>query len=304
MYDIIVIGTGPAGLTAGIFAARRDLKTLVLGDPNFLPTTTEATIVDDYPGIPNITGTELQKKFEEHSKSFKIEFKDEKAVKIEKIKKGFSVLTSGKKKHQTRTVIIATGAKHRRVNVPGEEKFAGKGVSYCANCDGPFFKGKKVFVIGGGDTAATSAVLLKQMGSDVTIVHRREELRAVEIFRNQIKKEKIPIIWNSILKKIKGDAFVKSVDMQNTKRGKIENVDVDGIFIAVGTVPTSELAKQVGVKTDDQGFIKVDKVQATNVPGVFAAGDCCDNPTKRIITSMSDGSKAAEFAYEYIKENE
>lgn len=304
MYDVVIIGAGPAGLTAGIFAARRGMKTLLLGDPNFLPTITEASVVDDYPGLPNITGAELQKRIEEHARKFNIDFKSEKAMNIERIKGGFSILTSAKKKYKSKTIIFATGAKHRNVGVPGEKEFAGRGVSYCANCDGPLFKNKKVYVLGGGDTALTSALLLHQIGADVSIIHRRNEFRGAEIFRKQVAKKKIPVLWDMILKKIKGDKFVRSIVVENVKTGKKKELSAEGVFIHIGTVPTSELAKQVGVMVDKNGFIKVDKKQATNVSGVFAAGDCCNNPTKRVVTAMGDGSKAAEFAYEYIKERE
>jgi thioredoxin reductase (NADPH) len=304
MYDIIIIGAGPAGITAGIFAARRDLRVLILGDPNFLPTITEATIVDDYPGVPNLRGPELQKMLEDHAKKFGIEFMDEKTVKVEKLKNGFSVLTSAKKRLQAKTIIFATGAKHRNVGVPGEKEFAGRGVSYCANCDGPMFKGKKVVVVGGGDSALTSALLLHQIGAKVTIMHRRDEFRAVEEYRKQVKKSGMPVLWNTVPREIRGGQFVKSVVVQNAKTKETKEIEADGVFIHIGTVPTSELAGQLGVNIDEQGFIKVDRNQATNVPGVFAAGDCCDNPTKRVVTAMADGSKAAEFAYEYIKSRE
>ena len=301
MYDVTIIGAGPAGITAGIFSARRDLKTLILEDPGSLPTATEAIWVDDYPGIPNIRGQELMKKMREHSKRFKIDSVMEKALDIRKKGKVFAVKTD-KAVHETRTLIIATGAMHRKTSVPGEEKFSGKGVSYCASCDGPLFKGKDVLVVGGGDSAVSYAILLDQIGSRTTLIHRRDELRAVEAYRDQIKKSGVKIIWNTTLKEIRGDTMVKSVVVEDVKTSKGTELPMDGVFIAIGSVPTTELAKNIKAKVDKAGFITVDKEQKTSVPGVFAAGDCCNNPTKRIVTACADGSKAAESAYMYVKE--
>ncbi len=303
MHDILIIGTGPAGITAGIFAVRRSLNTILLGDPLSLPTMTEATIVDDYPCIPNIEGPKLMEKFLEHAKTMGIEIREEKALEIKKSKRGFTVKTE-RQTYETKTIIIATGAKHRNVMVPGEKEFVGRGVSYCANCDGPLFKGKKTVVIGGGDTALTYALLLDQIGADTTIMHRRDEFRGVEHFQRMVFDSKIKIMWNTIPKEIKGGKFVNSIVVENVKTKKQEEIKTDGVFVAIGTVPTSELAKNVGVGLDEVGFIKVDREQKTNVPGIFAAGDCCNNPSKRIVTACGDGSIAAEAAALYIKEME
>ncbi len=301
MLDVVIIGAGPAGLTAGIFAVRRTLKVLVLGDPGSPPTITEATLVDDWPSIPNIKGPDLMVKFQEHAKRMNVPVKNEKVLEIKKSGKNFLVKTE-KNVYETKTIIFATGARHRKVAVPGEEEFAGKGVSYCANCDGPLFKGKKVLVVGGGDTATTYALLLEQIGADTTLIHRRNQLRAVETFQKQIFKSDIKIIWDTVLKEIKGDRFVKSVVIENVKTKKRTELQMDGVFIAIGSVPMNELGKNIGLKVDKSGFIEVDKEQKTNVHGIFAAGDCCNNPTKRIITACGDGSKAAETAYMYIQE--
>jgi thioredoxin reductase (NADPH) len=196
---------------------------------------------------------------------------------------------------------LATGAKHKKAEVSGEEKFIGKGVSYCASCDGPLFKGKKVLVIGGGDTALSSALLLHQMGVDVTIVHRRDQFRAAESLQEKVKRANIKIIWNSVLAEIKGNKMVSSAVLQNVKTGKKEEIAIDGIFVAIGATPISELAKDIGIALDERDFIKVDKYQATNIPGIFAAGDCCDRPSKKIIVAAGDGAVAAESAYQWIK---
>ncbi len=301
MYDTIIIGAGPAGLTAGIFAVRRDLNILVLGDPGDPPTVTEATIVDDWIGTPNIKGTELMQRFLNHAKDVKVPIKDDKILEISKSSGGF-VLKGEKESYEAESIIFATGALHRELNIPGEKEFAGRGVSYCASCDGLLFKGKKVAVIGGGDTAATYALLLDQIGADTMLVHRRDQLRAVESFQEQIKNSNVKVMWNTVLKEIKGDKFVKSIIIENVKTNKKHEIPMDGVFIAVGSVPMSELGKNIGLKIDEAGYIMVDKEGKTSVPGVFAAGDCANNPTKRIITACADGSKAAEAAYMYIQE--
>ncbi len=209
---------------------------------------------------------------------------------------------TGNGEYDTKTVIFATGAKHRKVMVPGEAEFAGKGVSYCASCDAPMFRGKKVLVIGGGDTALTDALILKSVGIDVTVVHRRDELRAAKSLEDQAKKAGVKFLWSSIIKEIKGDKMVTSVVLMDVKTKKTSEEKVDGVFVAIGTVPLSELANKIGVKTDEAGFIKVDRSQKTNVPGVYAAGDCCDNPSKKIATAVGDGALAAESAFQYLQE--
>lgn len=301
MYDVLIIGSGPAGLTAGIFAVRRNLKTLVLNDPGSVSQTDEASIVDDWPGVMGIKGPELMDKFREHAKKIEVEIKQEKINKIVKLKDGFEV-TNTDYKYKTKSLIIATGSKHRKGLVKGEDKFSGKGVSYCATCDGPLFKGKKVLVLGGGDTAVTYAILLDQIGADTGLVHRRDKLRATESWQKKIFKTGVKIYWDTACVEIRGDKFVKSAVMKNKKTGETKEVPVDGVFVGLGTIPTSELAKDIGLKIDKSGYIIVDKEQKTNVPGVFAAGDCCDNPAKKIVTAAGDGGVAAESAYFYLQE--
>ncbi len=303
MYDAVVIGGGPAGVTAAIFSHRRNLKTLMLIDPTSLSQTEEATIIDDWPSIPSISGIELMKKMRDQAKGMGIEVKNDKAAGIEKKNGSFTVKTE-KGSYEAKTIIMATGARHRKAMVPGESDFAGKGVSYCASCDAPLFRGKKVLVIGGGDTAVTAAILLQQVGADTTMVHRRDELRAVEALREQVKKSGVKFEWDTVLKEIKGDRMVTSAVLQNVKTKEKKEVNVDGIFVAIGTIPTAELAKLVGVGSNERGFIKVDREMKTNVEGFFAAGDCTDGPSKKIATAVGDGAIAAESAYNLIKSRE
>jgi thioredoxin reductase (NADPH) len=303
MHDVAIVGGGPAGLTAGIFAIRRGMKPLVLDDPGSLSQIEETNTVDDWPGIKRTSGMELVKGFKDHARSAGAEIMEEKAVDITKSGQGFKVKTE-KNEYECRTLIFATGAKHRKAMVPGESEFASKGVSYCASCDAPLFRGKKVLVIGGGDSAATAAILLQSVGAEAIVVHRRDELRAAEAIQKQLEKSGAKVLWSHILKEIKGDQMVKSAVLQDVKTQKMKEVQVDGIFIAIGTVPTAELAKKIGVKLNELGFIIVDRNMRTNVPGVFAAGDCTDGPSKKLVTAAGDGGIAAESAYNYIKEKE
>ena len=300
MYDVLIIGAGPAGITAGIFAVRRGLKTVILSDPESASQADEASMVDDWPGTLGIKGPELMDSFREHVKKLDVEIKQEKVNQIRKAKDGFEV-TNDKFRYRAKTIIIATGSKHRKGLTNGEEKFSGKGVSYCATCDGPLYRGKKVVVLGGGDTAVTYAILLDQIGADTTLVHRRDKLRATESWQKRIFKSKVKIIWDSVCIEIKGNEFVKSVVLENVKTKEKKEFPADGVFVSFGTVPTSELARDIGIKIDRNGYIKIDREQRTSVPGVFAAGDCCNNPTKKIVTAAGDGGLAAESAYNYLQ---
>ena len=300
MYDIIIIGYGPAGCTAGIFAQRRGMKTLILGDMGSLTQVEEATIIDDWPGDSEIKGIDLMEKFRKHVKKLGIEVKEERAIGARKSGKGFSVKTD-KNEFQGKTLVIATGSKHRKGIVKGENKFSGKGVSYCATCDAPLFRGKKVAVIGGGDSAVTYALLLQDIGAQTILIHRRDQLRAAETWQKKILKSRVKILWDSVVTEIKGGQSVKSILVMNKKTKKVEEMLMDGVFIALGTIPTSEIAKNIGVKLNEWGFITVDKEQKTNIAGVFAAGDCCDNPSKKIVTAAADGAIAADSAYQLLK---
>lgn len=299
MHDIAIIGAGPAGLTAGIFSVRRNLRTVAFSDPHSLAQIEEATMVEDWPGVI-APGMELEESFLKHAKKLGVEVREEKVVSVKKKGKSF-IVTTEKGEEEARTLIFATGAKHRKSLVKGEDTFAGKGVSYCASCDAPFFRGKKTFVLGGGDSAAMYALLLDQTGSDVTLVHRRDELRAAEAWQKKLSDRKIKIEWDTIAREIKGEGVVKSIILFNKKTGKEKEVPADGVFVALGTVPTSELAKGIGVKINEAGFIETDSFQKTNVEGVFAAGDCSTTPSKKIVVAAGTGAVAAESAYNHIK---
>jgi len=300
MHDVVIIGSGPAGCTAAIFAVRRNLKTLVLSDPVELSLAEEATVVDDWPGEPGIRGMELVKKFREHAKKLGAELKEEKVTGLEKSGDCFSIKTKDNE-YVGKSIILATGAKHRKGLIKGEDELAGKGVSYCASCDAPLYKGKRVIVLGGGDTAVSYALLLEQVGARTTLVHRRDELRAAEAWQSKLKKSSVEILWDTVCLEIKGKQKVESVVLLNKKTQQKTEMKVDGVFVAFGVIPTSEIARNVGVNVDRNGYIEVDREQRTSVPCIFAAGDCCNNPSKKIVTAAGDGAIAAESAYNYIK---
>jgi thioredoxin reductase (NADPH) len=301
MHDVIIIGAGPAGSTAALFLQRFGLKTLLLADPMSLAQSEEAPMVDDWPGTREANGLELTDKFRDHAKSYGAEFLYEKVVSVSKTGTGFSVKTEENKTYQAKAIIFATGAKHRKAMINGEDKFSGRGVSYCASCDGPLYKGRKVLVVGGGDAALNSAVLLSKMGATVTIIHRRDEFRASHANQELLKKSGARIMLDTVIMEIKGDKMVSSVMLKNAKSGEIKDMRADGIFISIGSVPTSELAGNLGVKTDEAGYIIAGPEQETNVEGVFAAGDCTNRAAKKIVTAAGYGAAAATSAYNYIK---
>ncbi len=287
IYDSIIIGAGPAGLNAALYLRRYGSSCMILTNPE-QPSQVDITpFVDNYIGIEGVTGAELAKKMVEHTKKFDVEIIYEKVGDIKKEKDIF-VIVSEKNSYKARTVIIATGAKHRKAEIKGESEFLGKGVSYCATCDGFFFKGKKVAVIGGGDSALSSAIFLKDLGCDVTIVHRRNEFRAAKVYVEKAKKIGVKFELERTVSEIKGSKMVEKIVLDNGKE-----IPVSGVFVAIGEVPAVEIAKKIGVKITENGFIITDKSQMTNIPGIFAAGDVCDNPLKQIITACADGAVAA-----------
>ena len=295
-YDVAVIGCGPAGLTAAIYAGRYGLKVIVFeGMPSQLST---VPFIENYPGFEG-SGYELLEKMKEQASKYS-EHAFERVVDVGKDGDWFVVKTDSSE-YKAKAIIFATGGTHRELGVPGEKEFLGRGVSYCATCDGHFFRGKKVLVIGGGNTAVTDAIYLKEIGCDVTLVHRRDELRADKALQEELFKRNIPVIWNSVVVRIEGTQKVERVVLHDKIKDEDFVVEADGVFIAVGMRPQTELAAKLGVERDSRGYIKVDRRQRTNVPGVFAAGDCCDNPLKQVVTACGDGAVAANSAFEFLK---
>jgi thioredoxin reductase (NADPH) len=299
MYDIIIIGAGPAGLTAGIYAGREGLKSLVIeknvkgGNANTAP------VILNYPGYKSIPGLELLKKIAEQAEKY-IEIREnEEITKIERVDKKFH-LTTGINEYLTKSIIFSSGTTYRKIGVEGEEKFVGKGISYCSICDGMLFKDREVIVVGGGNSAAEHALHLNDIGVNVKIVHRRDELRAQKYLQDKLREEKIPILWNTVIKEIKGDMFVKSVVVLNRETGAEDEIDVNGIFIAVGETPNSQLAKEIGVEIDSLNYIVTDKDQKTNIAGIYAAGDITGG-VNQLVVACGEGAVAAVNAYGYVK---
>ncbi len=293
--ELIIIGCGPAGLSAGIYARRYALDTLIICKDFGLGG--EAPYVENYPGFKGIRGEELMNIFREQAESLGVEIIFEEITGLKKIGKIFEVFLEDEV-IRARSIIIATGAKHRRLNIPGELEFLGKGVSYCAVCDAPVFKDKRVAVIGGGDTACSSAYHLSFFSRKVYLILRSNRFRAEPYNITLLKRrENIEILYNKRILSIFGDNFVRGIDLNDRK------LNLDGVFIEIGVEPNIELIKNLGCKTDDEGYIIVDDFMRTTVAGVFAAGDATNsfNKFQQIITASAGGVLAAKSAYEYLR---
>ena len=299
MYDLVIIGGGPAGLTAGIYAQRARLKTVLFEREMVGGQIALSDVIENYPGFPSISGMELMQKFEAHARGLglEIELAEVKDVLLGENRK---VVKTSKGEFQTKALIVATGAKPRRLGVPGEKEFTGKGVSYCATCDGPFFRGRDVMVVGGGDTAIKEAVFLAKLAKKVYVVHRRDQLRAEKILQERaFKTENIEFLWSHILKEIRGEKFVEEAVVEDLKEGTLKTIKAEGIFIFVGINPTTDF---IDVDKDERGFIKTSHRMETSHPGVFAAGDCTTTPLLQVATAVGNGAIAAYEAEKYIEE--
>ena len=307
-YDIVIIGAGPAGLTAGMYAGRQNSKTLVIDKGMAGGLGLEVPMMQNYPGFDLIAGMELIQKMKAQSENYCEILENTVIESIEKTADGFNLKTknspllmtsddAGEKEFFTKTIIFATGSSHRHLNVPGEEEFLGRGVAYCATCDGMFFIGRDVLMVGGGNSAAQEALYLNNLGCNVKLVHRRDELRCEHHLHNALKENDIEVLWNSTIEEIKGDMAVDSVTL--LRNGKEEDYKTDAVFVAIGDDPSNELAKELGVDLDENGYIITDKNQATNVEGVFSAGDITGG-VKQWIVACGEGAVAAISAYNYI----
>lgn len=304
IYDVIIIGAGPAGMTAAVYASRANLTTLMIerGIPGGQMANTEA--VENYPGYESVLGPDLSNKMFEHAKKFGADYAYGDITEIIN-DQPYKTVIAGDKKYQAKTIIISTGAKHKTIGVPGEEELAGRGVSYCAVCDGAFFKDRELIVVGGGDSAVEEGVYLTRFASKVTIIHRRDELRAQKILQNRaFKNEKVDFIWNTIPKSInERDGKVGSVSLENVKTGEIFEKEAAGVFIYIGLEPLSEPFKALGI-TNEEGYIPTNENMETSIPGIFAAGDIREKTLRQIVTATGDGSIAAESAQAYIEQLE
>ena len=304
IYDLIIIGSGPAGLAAAVYAQRAKLDTLVVEKAMVsggqVLTTYE---VDNYPGLPGIGGYDLGIKFREHADRLGARFVEDEVLNIQDGGKGAikGVVCQGNT-YEARSLILATGAVHRKLGVPGEEELAGAGVSYCATCDGAFFRNKVTAVIGGGDVAVEDAIFLERMCIKVYLIHRRNELRdAKSLQENLLSLDNVEVIWDTVADSINGDGMVKSLSLTNVKNGQKRELDVQGVFIAVGITPESRAFE--GLVDMDHGYIRAGEDTVTSAPGIFAAGDVRTKPLRQIITAAADGANAITSVERYLVEN-
>lgn len=301
MYDIIIIGSGPAGLSAAIYAQRACLDTIVIEKNGISGGQVLNTWeVDNYPGFPGVTGFELSRQFREHANKLGARVIQDEVVQVE-LSGNVKKVVCEEETYEARCVILASGAHHRTLEVPGEEELRGAGVSYCATCDGAFFRGRTVAVVGGGDAALEDAIFLARMCEKVYIVHRRDKLRGAKRLQERLQAlENIEFVWNSETAAIEGNAQVEALRLRQTKTGEERRLDVDGVFIAVGIAPESELyAGQL--ELDEQGYIRADESGQTSVPGVFAAGDVRTKALRQILTAASDGANCVASAERYLQ---
>ena len=301
--DLVIVGAGPAGLTAALYAARAAIDTVLIerGMPGGQAATTEQ--IENYPGFPGgISGSELSIKMAEQVKEFGCEIVYSDVENIEREENAFRI------KHLNgeiiaKSVIVATGAKPIMLGIKGEQEFHGRGVSYCATCDGAFFRDKKVAVIGGGNAAVEEAIFLTKFASKVYLIHRRDELRAAKIAQKKaFDNPKIEFVWNSVLEEIKGNQTVEKVIIKNVKTGESSELSVDGVFVYIGTQANSDLLKGL-VDLDERGYVIAGEDTVTKVPGLYVAGDLRKKPMKQVVTAAADGAVAAMQAERYLAEN-
>jgi thioredoxin-disulfide reductase len=302
MYDTIIIGAGPAGMTAALYAARSNLKVALLerGIPGGQMNNTAD--IENYPGYANISGPELAEKMFEPLENLGVEHLFGLVEKIED-RGDFKEIITEDEHFEAKTVIIASGANHRHLGVPGEEDYNSRGVSYCAVCDGAFFRDEDLLVVGGGDSAVEEAIFLTRFSKSVTIVHRRDELRAQKVLQDRaFANEKIRFVWDSVVESIHGDGRkVTGVTFKNVKTGEVSQAEFGGIFIYVGLDPVSEFAADLGI-TDEAGWILTDHQMKTSVAGIYAVGDVRQKDLRQITTAVGDGAIASQEAYKYLTE--
>jgi len=300
-YDIAIVGSGPAGLMAAVFASRQGTKVVVFNSTEQISNLALAHSIGNHPGEIKIAGVELLQKMQEQAENMKVNVLYERVVSIEKADSDFLIKTSSNKEYTSHAVILATGQMNRRAGVLGEDKFSGKGVSYCALCDGPLYKGKRVVVVGGGDSAVTSAIALKEMGvGEISILHRRSDFRAEKANLKRLEDLGIRKIKDSVIEEIIGDKFVKGIRIKNLNTEQVTEIQTDAVFIEIGYVPTTEIAKTLEISLDKEGFIKVNSRRATNVPGIYAAGDVTNSQYKILVSAYADGAMAAINAADYV----
>lgn len=303
MYDLIIVGAGPAGLAAAIYAARAELKFIVLEKEIMSGGQIINTYeVDNYPGLYHLGGFDLAMKFREHADALGASFVTGEVEKIEETSCGKKIICKDGTEYETKTVILSGGAKHRKLEVPGEDALAGSGVSYCATCDGAFFRGKEVAVVGGGDVAVEDALFLARLCKKVYVIHRRDSFRAAKTLVSRlVSTENVEIIYDSVVKEIQGKFKVESLVLTNKKTEEERTVALDGVFIAVGMLPETKAYEGL-VELDGAGYIKADETGITSCPGIFAAGDIRTKELRQVVTAASDGANAVQSVERYLAE--
>lgn len=302
-YDVIIIGGGPAGLSAAIYSARGGLKTAVFERAFIGGQITVTDEVENYPGFEEaLSGFDLTEKMRAQAARFGAEFFDEEitAIGLEGLCK---IIETHQNKYRAKSIVICTGAHPRRLNVPGEERFTGRGVSYCATCDGALYRDKVVAVIGGGDSAVEEGIFLTRFAKKVFVVHRRDQLRAQQIIQQRaLKNPKMEFVWDTVVQEVIGESKVEKLELFNRKTNQISYLPVDGVFVYVGILPNNELLES-RIELDSSGFVLTDEYMHTNVPGIFAAGDIRHTVLRQVVTACSDGAVAAWSAEKWIMEN-
>jgi thioredoxin reductase (NADPH) len=301
-YDVIIIGGGPAGLSAGIYALRASMRTVMIEKASPGGQVTLSDEIENYPGFQNINGYDLSQKFLEHTQTYHLEVLSQEATALEPGLERHTVQLDGAEQLKTHAVILASGGLPRKLDIPGEDEFYGKGVSYCAVCDGFFFRNKTVVVIGGGDTATEEALYLSKLAQKVYLVHRRDALRASGILQQRVKADKkIEILWDTVVKAIKArEGQVNAVDLQNTQTEETRELTADGVFIGIGFDPNNGLVP-AGTKVNADGYVCTDEKCETNLPGIYAIGDLREKYGRQIVLSAADGCTAALAAAYYVE---
>jgi len=301
VHDVMIIGGGPAGLTAGLYASRARLDAVLFEKASHGGQITVTEKLENYPGIPEDTGPGLAAKFHSHAVRFGLECVDAEIVKLEEGKKGFSLVDGGGNSHEALSVIIASGAEWRKLGVPGEDKFQGRGVSYCATCDGPLYRDKEIVVVGGGNAAAEEILFLTKFVKRATLIHRRGMLRATKILQEELSdNKKVVLKLESVITRIEGDKLVESVVVRNVKTAKEGKLPCRGVFVFIGQDPNVGFLKGT-LEADEHGYIVTDEAMRTSKEGVFAAGDVRRKVLRQVITAASDGAVAAYSAEQYVR---
>jgi len=302
LYDVVIIGGGPAGLTAGLYASRARLKALLIEAMIVGGQMTTTDVIENYPGFSHITGAELSNLMDEQAKGFGLTVETGEVIGLELVGDQKLVKT-GEKEYRAEAIILCTGTEYRKLGIPGEAEFTGRGVSYCATCDGAFFKDSKIVVVGGGDSALTEALFLTKFAKEITIIHRRDALRATKIYQERaFANPNIDFLWSTVVEEIKGNQTVESVLVKNVTSGEVREVPTEGVFMFIGITPKTAFLKGV-VELDENGYILVDEENLqTSVEGIFAAGDARKKLLRQVATAVGDGATAAFAVEKYLEE--